>query len=62
MSKRMIAAGKVKGTKPCKWCKRQGGCDCKDRVECTLVGRPGHRQCGVCPTHNEPRLACGCVA
>lgn len=43
----------------CRWCGRVQ-CDCRDRFYCQNVGAPGHKQCGVCPDHWEPRFKCGC--
>lgn len=33
-----------------------------ERVNCPQVGQPRHSQCGVCPTHEKPRIYCGCLA
>ena len=52
----------------CKWCKIpvrveiSYDCDCKTRIACEYVGQVGHRQCGMCVVHNEPRMVCGCLA
>lgn len=35
--------------------------DCDERAACTSPGF-GHSQCGRCPTHNQPRHHCGCLA
>lgn len=31
-----------------------------DRVNCSEVGQPGHGLCGICETHDLPRLHCWC--
>ena len=31
-----------------------------DRVNCKETGSVGHKQCGVCATHDKPRFICGC--
>lgn len=35
--------------------------DCAARTHCTIVGKPGHWQCGSCPVHGKPRHHCGCI-
>lgn len=31
------------------------------RAYCGNAGKPGHRQCGLCSEHHQPRYECGCV-
>lgn len=31
------------------------------RAICPQAGEVGHRNCGICPTHDKPRFMCGCL-
>lgn len=31
-----------------------------DRAFCEKAGQLGHRHCGWCDEHNQPRFRCGC--
>jgi len=32
------------------------------RVNCEIVGVPGHDHCGWCEEHDKPRIVCKCIA
>ncbi len=32
-----------------------------ENANCSQMGRPGHLSCGICPFHEQPRTACGCL-
>ena len=45
-------------TMPCLWCD-EDNCNHAHQMLCDQIGDPGHRMCGECEIHEQPRAICG---